>query len=595
MRQQYFAGREGLRKFWIEPRNRGEDLATGRRCVVVRAWVCALCCALITPATLLATSPLTAEDVNGDGMVTGLDIAEVKYQLNWNRSVDEAANPRADVNADGQVSGLDIAAISMVMRCRDNEAPIAVAGEDQAVEAGQTVTLDASASFDPEDGDALRYRWTFDNGDVVQGVSVDRVFSAPGEYWVELVIEDSCGATDSDGQWVSVSPAGEVTADFNISPEPVKAGESATFTATAPDSQVYGYFWNFSDRSSGYGQAVTKTFTQIGMHSVTLTVIPLGGSPIVETRTFMVQPSLVLLGMADNQVSQAAQRLSVAADGVVWVTGQTASVATVDVSDPANPVVLDQASIHGYLLDIAISSNGQFAAVAADFGGLYLFDATQPADLTVISGYPVSIVASDGLGAKGVALHDGYAHVACGWSWRVYDTTQSSGPSLVANLPLPAYLDQPEIAGDYIYAIDHSTPGIAVIDATDPALPALVRTVPTLGVPQSLHVQGNYLSVAEGSAGFQVFDLSNPDDPAEEIRKAYSSGTVRGVARAGQHVYVANVSRIEKWRITGSNSLQMVGYQPLQYYAYDLRMSADEQPFLFSAVASNGVLAVLDP
>jgi len=65
-------------------------------------------------------------------------------------------------------------------------------------EAGETVTFDASASYDP-DGEIVRYEWDFDNDGTVDatGKIVEWVFPEPGTYPVKLTVTDNDGFRSS--------------------------------------------------------------------------------------------------------------------------------------------------------------------------------------------------------------------------------------------------------------------------------------------------------------------------------------------------------------------------------------------------------------
>ncbi|MHA1569673.1 MAG: PKD domain-containing protein, partial [Alphaproteobacteria bacterium] len=75
-----------------------------------------------------------------------------------------------------------------------NQPPVADAGDDAEVAAGQIVILDGGESYDP-DGDAITYAWTQLDGATVTLTGADEVgptFTAPevGEYEFQLVVDD---------------------------------------------------------------------------------------------------------------------------------------------------------------------------------------------------------------------------------------------------------------------------------------------------------------------------------------------------------------------------------------------------------------------
>jgi hypothetical protein len=86
-----------------------------------------------------------------------------------------------------------------------NRPPVAAAGADLTLEAatpaGVVVSLDASASSDP-DGDALAYTWSGPFG-TLTGASISPVF-LPGVHTVTLTVDDGHGATAADTVQVTV-------------------------------------------------------------------------------------------------------------------------------------------------------------------------------------------------------------------------------------------------------------------------------------------------------------------------------------------------------------------------------------------------------
>ncbi|QYG91867.1 DUF4214 domain-containing protein [Iamia sp. SCSIO 61187] len=129
-----------------------------------------------------------------------------------------------------------------------NGAPIADAGEDQAANAGDTVTLDGTGSSDPE-GDDLTYSWTQTDGPTVtltDPTTSEPTFTAPegpATLTFELTVTDEDGLTGTDTVTVTVN--GPPTADAGPD-QLVNAGDTVTLDGTGstdPDADTLTSSW----------------------------------------------------------------------------------------------------------------------------------------------------------------------------------------------------------------------------------------------------------------------------------------------------------------------------------------------------------------
>lgn len=118
-----------------------------------------------------------------------------------------------------------------------NEPPVADAGPDQSVKVGETVSFDGSGSYDP-DGSLVEYSWDFeDKGATGSGLSPTHVYNDKGTYYVTLTVEDDEGATAEDTVVITVdelAPADLVitSSDIRISPTSPRDGDTITIEAT---------------------------------------------------------------------------------------------------------------------------------------------------------------------------------------------------------------------------------------------------------------------------------------------------------------------------------------------------------------------------
>jgi len=94
------------------------------------------------------------------------------------------------------------------------------------------------------------------------------------------------------------------------------------------------------------------------------------------------------------------------------------------------------------------------------------------------------------------------------------------------------------VAGAVAYVADGEA-GLQIINVSNPDSPVRLGGCGTGGIARGVAVAGARAYVADGEAGLQVIDVSNPASPVR-LGSYPTRGTARGVAVAGNRVYVAN-------------------------------------------------------
>jgi|GEM_PF-1975778 len=177
-----------------------------------------------------------------------------------------------------------------------NRPPVAsFSANPSSPNAGQAVTFDASASFDP-DGFITNYSWDF-NGDGVtdaSGVRVSRTFFVAGQQRVTLSVRDNGGQSAASSQFVQVGrPSQPPVAGFNFAPSAPSVGQAVVFDAGSsfdPDGFILSYSWDFNGDgvTDASGVRVSKAFFVAGQQRVTLRVRDNDGLSATSAQTLQV-------------------------------------------------------------------------------------------------------------------------------------------------------------------------------------------------------------------------------------------------------------------------------------------------------------------
>jgi len=247
------------------------------------------------------------------------------------------------------------------------------------------------------------------------------------------------------------------------------------------------------------------------------------------------------------------------------VEGDWIGAASFDVSDPAQPVLVDiNSSAGSSTADISVSADGYlhmlgseyYAAVPIEpdgtlpgFGGfpignarvvfgtpdaafverygeLLIFDRQNYGDYSSTEvGYFYDMVVADGL-----------AYLAASSALNIWDVSDLAAPTFTGTLAVPA--GKVDLSGSVAY-LAGGADGLNVVDVSDPTQPVEIGGYAAFGSSRRIVRSGDHGYVTQGAAGVVVLDLADLAAP-HAIARHDTPGYAVDVAVVGDRAYVAD-------------------------------------------------------
>jgi PKD repeat protein/ABC-type oligopeptide transport system substrate-binding subunit len=215
--------------------------------------------------------------------------------------------------------------VSQDIHVIENLPPTAVAGEDDTVPQGTTVTFDGSDSYDDvDDVEDLVFTWTFEDGgsQELTGMEPEYTFDNAGVFVVTLVVEDLDGlVSDPDTVTITVTDTTPPTAvagddiyvDMGATVDFDGSGSSDNLDAT----EDLEYSWLFYDGTTQTltGMTPSYQFDNPGEFSVLLTVTDAEGNEASDTVTVFVADTVDPVAVADADETSVGTGDTVTFDG----------------------------------------------------------------------------------------------------------------------------------------------------------------------------------------------------------------------------------------------------------------------------------------
>ena len=250
-----------------------------------------------------------------------------------------------------------------------------------------------------------------------------------------------------------------------------------------------------------------------------------------------------------------------------YIAGGVNGLHIFDISDPSNPIWINQVDMPRYAYDVAVS--GGYAYVADGTAGLQIIDIDPPE-----SAYIVKTVNTPGQ-ANGVAVSVGYAYVADGEKGlQIINVAKPELAYIVNTVDTPGVTYFVVVTGGYAYVTDGN---LHIIDIDPPESAYIINAVDTPGWARGLALSGGYAYVASSAGGLQIIDIDPPE--SAYIINAVDTpgpGSAEDVALSGGYAYVAYESKgLQIIDIDPPESAYIVNTVDMPGSAYDVALSGE--------------------
>lgn len=211
---------------------------------------------------------LTVTDDDGatDTATETIEVTSPRPISDTDDSSDSTDSSEEDEGSDGGSTGES--------EPESNDPPSAdIAASRTSGTAPLSVEFDAGGSSD-SDGLIKEYEWSIEGQADASGQIIDREFTEPGSYEVELTVTDNDGAESTTSITIDVNapPTASATADPPSGSAPLNV-EFDGSGSSDPDGEIVRYRWQIDGPTpGGTGETITRRFQTRGSYDVTLTV-----------------------------------------------------------------------------------------------------------------------------------------------------------------------------------------------------------------------------------------------------------------------------------------------------------------------------------
>jgi hypothetical protein len=223
--------------------------------------------------------------------------------------------------------------------------------------------------------------------------------------------------------------------------------------------------------------------------------------------------------------------------------GEGVGIGVFDVSKPTAPVQVasiaagagEMTTHNGNVTRTFVSGNYLYVIWGGNqVGAVDIRDPLNPVDLGYLNiGSPVQ---------QGLYVSGKYLYATAGTQVRIVDVSNPSSITTGYTYDTGVTTWGINVSGDYVY-VANDTAGLTVLDVSDPTNPTLVGSYTTGGIASDVKVSGKYAYVADGAGGLKILDINGLKTPAITTGSLFA-----GSINVSDSIDVENVLRANEVR-----------------------------------------------
>ena len=188
------------------------------------------------------------------------------------------------------------------VRVKYSDAPLADAGEDVTVEAGEEHTFDGSGTTSTYTIESYKWEFSYGANDItLNGSTPSFTFGIPGEFLVTLTVVDTNGSSDTDTVTITSEDTTPPVPVIEVVREEGSDRRTLDGSGSIDNVAIIQWIWRVvfeNEITYLYGETVELHRSDPGVYEVTLLVYDSSGNKVSDSVTFTIQredPDLIFL------------------------------------------------------------------------------------------------------------------------------------------------------------------------------------------------------------------------------------------------------------------------------------------------------------